>query len=93
MIIVTTSSGRHWQSNTETVVPPLLSPAAGGSGGCAGASPAPSGRGDGLAPLPGWILGFGQCQGLLFPPGWGALWGPSVSPSPGAVGLGSVCRW
>ena len=57
------------------------------------ASPAPSGRagGDSSAPLPGWMLGFGQRRGLLLPPGCGALRGPSGSPSPGALGPGGVC--
>lgn len=67
MIIVTTSSGRHWQSRTELVSAPVLR-----------APPAPGSRvvsglrwrrrllrvGDGgLAPLPGWMLGSGRCRG------------------------------
>lgn len=40
------------------------------------------GQGNGLAPLPGWMLDFGQCWGLFLPPGCGALRGPSGSPAP-----------
>lgn len=66
MIIVTTSSGRHWQSNTNSIGPRSL-PAA-------GQYPrlcwwhhllAWGRRGHSLGPLPGWVLGFGQRQGLF----------------------------
>lgn len=66
MIIVTTSSGRHWQSNTNSISP--RSPLAAGRypGLCRWHRLLAQGRrGHSLGPLPGWVLGFGQRQGLL----------------------------
>ena len=50
------------------------------------------GRGGvGSAPLPGWMLGFRQCWGLLFPPGRRAPRGSSGLASLGAQGPGTAC--
>lgn len=48
------------------------------------------GTGHGLAPLPGWMLAFGQGQGLLFPPGCRIL-GPLRLTQPRCPG--TVCPW
>lgn len=83
MIMVTTSSGRHWQSNTETVPAPLSTGADTGGRTVLGQRPFPRARtGHGPAPLPGWMLGFGHCQGLLFPPGFRVLEPSHPAPVP-----------
>lgn len=93
MIIVTTSSGRHWQSRTELVSAPVLR-----------TPPAPGSRvvsglrwrrrllrvGDGgLAPLPGWMLGSGRCRGCsLLLKCLGAGWeGAAPCPPPASPAL------
>lgn len=53
------------------------------------------GMGHGLAPLPGWMLGFGQGQRLLFPPGCRVL-GPLKLTQPQCPGTGQhvpLVRW
>lgn len=79
MIIVTTSSGRHWQSNTETVSAPVLRQQWGGTRGCAGgiACSLGAGRGGRFGPSP-WmdarlqpVLGAAlssRVQGFVGPP-------------------------
>lgn len=93
MIMVTTSSRRHWQSNTDTVPAPFPTGARTVLGLRQRHRPLPrDSTGHGLAPLPARALGFGQCQGLLFPPGC-RFWEPSGPPSPSTLGLGSTCPW
>lgn len=57
MIIVTTSSGRHWQSNTETVLAPVLRRQRGGTWGCAGGIACSLGAGRGTV----WPLSLDGC--------------------------------
>lgn len=93
MIMVTTSSRRHWQSNTDTVPAPFSAGARTVLGLRQRHRPLPRDTtGHGLAPLPAWMLGFGQCQGLLFPPGCRVL-GPHRLTQPQHLGLGTMGPW
>lgn len=87
MIMVTTSSGRHWQSNTETVLAPFP-PGGERSWGCASGIAHSLGMGRGmdwpLSPDGCWPLA--RARGCCFLQDAG-FWDPSGSPSPGALGL------
>lgn len=93
MVMVTTSSGRHWQSNTETVPAPF-SPGGERSWGCASGIARSLGTGRGMD----WPLSLDGCWALARARGCcflqdAGFWDPSSSPSPSALGLGSVCPW
>lgn len=99
MIIVTTSSGRHWQSRTELVSAPVLrAPPTLGSRVVPGLRQRQQllRAGDGgLVLLPGWLLGSSRCRGCsLLLKCLGAEWegaAPWASPSfPSPDVLGAV---
>lgn len=84
MIIVTTSSGRHWQSNTETVLAPVLRRQQGGTRGCAGGIACSLGAGRGTV----WPLSLDGCWtsasagGCSFLQGAGLCGVPLAHPAP-----------